>query len=203
MARRSKEDAEHTREQLLDAAECLFVQKGVAATSLDDIARAANLTRGAVYWHFTNKQELFDAMHERVKLPMDELFKQVANHPNPLWAMQDSCIASLKELGENESKRRVYTILLHKSEQMDDLKSCIRQHQMREECIAQLTNIFELAKKLRHLGYGVEPEQAAVALHAYMLGLFSDYLRNPEEYDHVTHSTTLIRIFFRGIAAQS
>ena len=47
--RRTKEDAQQTRESLLDAAECLFAERGVSRTSLQDIAKAAGVTRGAVY----------------------------------------------------------------------------------------------------------------------------------------------------------
>jgi len=48
MVRRTKEEAEQTRDQILDAAEILFFERGVAHTSLEQIARAAGVTRGAV-----------------------------------------------------------------------------------------------------------------------------------------------------------
>ena len=48
MARKNKEDTEHTYALLLDAAESVFTQKGVAATTLNDIAVAAGMTRGAI-----------------------------------------------------------------------------------------------------------------------------------------------------------
>ena len=50
--RRTKEQAEQTRVAILEAAERLFLEKGVAQCSLEQIARAAGVTRGAVYWHF-------------------------------------------------------------------------------------------------------------------------------------------------------
>ena len=65
MARRTKEDAEATRNALLDAAERVFYDKGVSRASLDDIAREAGTTRGAIYWHFKDKADLFNAMMER------------------------------------------------------------------------------------------------------------------------------------------
>ena len=71
MARRTKEDALATREALLDAAELVFEQRGVSRTSLSDIAKAAGVTRGAVYWHFKDKADLFNAMMERVTLPLE------------------------------------------------------------------------------------------------------------------------------------
>ena len=71
MARRTKEDAAETRSRLLDAAELLFHEKGVSRTSLNDIALAAGATRGAIYWHFQDKADLFNAMMERVTLPLE------------------------------------------------------------------------------------------------------------------------------------
>ena len=71
MVRKTKQDAQATRARILDTAECVFQRKGVSATSLQEIAQAAGLTRGAIYWHFQNKADLFDAMLQRVVLPLE------------------------------------------------------------------------------------------------------------------------------------
>lgn len=59
MARKTKQQAEETRQEILDAAIKTFSERGVSATSLADIAKAAGVTRGAIYWHFKNKVDLF------------------------------------------------------------------------------------------------------------------------------------------------
>ena len=51
-----------TRERILSAAMCVFAQKGWQKTSLDEIAAAAGMTKGAIYWHFRNKNDLFFAL---------------------------------------------------------------------------------------------------------------------------------------------
>jgi TetR/AcrR family acrAB operon transcriptional repressor len=61
MARRTKEDALATRDSILDAAELLFVEQGVSRTTLQHIATAAGVTRGAIYWHFLDKGAMFNA----------------------------------------------------------------------------------------------------------------------------------------------
>ena len=71
MVRRTKEDAVATRNSLLDAAEQVFYDKGVSRASLGDIAQAAGATRGAIYWHFKDKADLFNAMMDRVTLPLE------------------------------------------------------------------------------------------------------------------------------------
>ena len=66
MARRTKEDAEATRNKLLDAAAEVFFAKGVAGASLSEVAQAAGLTRGAIYWHFKDKVDLFHTNYRDV-----------------------------------------------------------------------------------------------------------------------------------------
>src|SRR4029079_19014508 len=56
---------EHTRSLLLDAAEDVFAEKGFAPATLDDIARAAGYTKGAIYKHFATKEDLFRAVSDR------------------------------------------------------------------------------------------------------------------------------------------
>ena len=117
--RRTKEDAARTRELLLDAAETLFLKKGVSRTSLEEIARAAGMTRGAIYWHFRNKSDLFEAMHQRADLPMEEMLVQAGAEDRPLEALRDLCVTAMTSIRENERRRRVFVIISQKSEYVD------------------------------------------------------------------------------------
>ena len=65
MVRRTKKDALATRASLLDAAERLFLAKGVSRTSLNDIAVGAGTPRGAIYWHSKDKAALINATMAR------------------------------------------------------------------------------------------------------------------------------------------
>ena len=73
MVRRTKEEARATRDRILDAAERVFHGKGVGRTSLSEVATDAGVTRGAIYWHFANKGELFDAMMSRAISPLESI----------------------------------------------------------------------------------------------------------------------------------
>ena len=84
MVRKTKEEARETRNRILDAAEQVFYDKGVSRTSLADIAAQAGVTRGAIYWHFANKGDLFTAMFDRVLLPLDELSAAMGESTDPL-----------------------------------------------------------------------------------------------------------------------
>lgn len=62
MPRRTKEDAEKTRTDILYSALDIFCEKGYSKTTFDEIAKRINLTKGAVYWHFRNKPDIITAL---------------------------------------------------------------------------------------------------------------------------------------------
>lgn len=64
--RRSKADVIKTKEQIVDSASDMFLTKGYTSTSVDEIAENADVTKGAVYWHFGSKKDLFEFVLSRV-----------------------------------------------------------------------------------------------------------------------------------------
>ncbi len=60
--RRTKEEAAVTRATLLKTALSVFSAKGYAAATLEDVAKAAKVTRGAIYWHFKSKADLYNTL---------------------------------------------------------------------------------------------------------------------------------------------
>ncbi|WP_162552118.1 TetR family transcriptional regulator, partial [Klebsiella pneumoniae] len=71
MARKTREEAQRTRQLLIESAIQQFALRGVTNTTLTDIADAAGVTRGAGYWHFASKTELFNGMWEQQPPPRD------------------------------------------------------------------------------------------------------------------------------------
>lgn len=65
MARKTWADSQITRHRILEAAGAVFLEQGFAGGSLQQIADAAGMTRGAIYWHFANKQDLISALMAR------------------------------------------------------------------------------------------------------------------------------------------
>jgi len=68
--RRTKEDAAKTREAIVTAALACFGRHGIGQSTLDQIATEAGVTKGAIYWHFSNKAEIFRALRDQVSLPL-------------------------------------------------------------------------------------------------------------------------------------
>jgi AcrR family transcriptional regulator len=89
------QQGEATRHALLDAACKLFGEHGYAATSIDDVARAANVTKGAFYHHYNGKQELFAGVYEQVKREVSERVAAAFLEPDPWVDLCAGCQAML------------------------------------------------------------------------------------------------------------
>jgi len=70
---RRDEHVADTRQALVDAARTLFTEQGFAATGTEEIVAAARVTRGALYYHFHDKADLFRAV-------MEQIAREVAEH---------------------------------------------------------------------------------------------------------------------------
>jgi AcrR family transcriptional regulator len=83
MARRAvRRRPEISRGEILDAALACFAERGYHETSVDDIAARAGLSKGAIYWHFEGKRELFLALIDRATAPALGLADTVADAPD-------------------------------------------------------------------------------------------------------------------------
>ena len=80
-----------TRAELLAAARLLFGERGYAATSLDDIAARANVTKGALYHHFGGKTELFQAVYEQIEREVSDQVVSVFMEPDHWYALTAGC----------------------------------------------------------------------------------------------------------------
>ena len=176
MARRTKEDAEKTRTALLDAAEKVFYARGVARTSLDEVAKAANVTRGAVYWHFHHKIDLLDAMVQRILLPQEDILEKLASSDTdtPLEDLNRACRDAVKKLLKDPRRRRVFTILTQRCEYVEEMASLLKR---RRECKARMQGrflrLFERARKLQTLAPNWTPALAAMTLQSLLTGLIT------------------------------
>ena len=195
MARKTKEEALETRNRLLDAAEDVFYRDGYARTSLDAVAEAAGLTRGAVYWHFKNKSDIFNAMCDRVRLPMEELADadQPGEQANPLDHLRKVCVFFLKECEHNPHLRKVMDILFCKTEFVDpsDLMY-VRQHEAFFRGRERITRTLSLAVEGRHLPQDMDLRFAAIVFQASIEGTLLSWLIAADQFSIAQEAERLV-----------
>jgi len=106
--RTQAERSEATRSALIESARTLFAERGYAAVGTEEIVRAAGVSRGALYHHFTGKRDLFEAVYEQVEAELAERIASgalAANTSSPLQAMRAGAEMFLQACTEPEAQR--------------------------------------------------------------------------------------------------
>ena len=204
MARRTKEEALETRAHILDAAERVFYEKGVANASLEEIAAAAQLTRGAIYWHFKDKAELFDAMMQRVVLPVEEMLERAdcCGKVDPLELLRRATIDVLMRTARDERTQRVFDIAYHKCEYVGDAAGVRERHiASQNECMKSIEAGFRACVQAGQLPPSVSPRVAAIGAMSLVSGLIANWVLDPKSFALKRHAETLVDIYFRGLAS--
>lgn len=202
LARKTKQEAEATRNRLLDTAELLFSRHGVSRTSLADIADAAGVTRGAIYWHFRNKADLFDAMMSRVTLPMEEMALRAADQglDDPLAFVRECAINVLTRTATDAQCQRVFEIVCHKCEYVDEMEALKARHiESRKHCLGSIEHGIAHAIERGMLPASVEPRRAAVGLSALIDGLINNWLLDPSYHSLAADAARVIDIYIAGL----
>ena len=202
MARKTKENTEHTYSALLDAAEVVFKEKGVAASTLNDIAKMAGMTSGAIYWHFKDKSELVHAMCERATLPMEAMFNEITAVAgnDPLGSIHKLTVHALSQLATSAQQKTVFDILFHKCEKTGEMALMFEREQAsRDECHSKIETLLRQAVKLGQLPADTHTTLAMQALHSFMVGIMHEWLLDPTAYDLEKHADALVGTIITGL----
>ena len=203
MVRKTKEDALATRDSILDAAEQVFLTQGVSHTTLQHIATAAGLTRGAIYWHFEDKAALFNALMERAKMPLESALTEEAGDPgDPLAALKHCTMCVLRLTVNDLRARRAFEIATLKLEFVEEMNAVRRR---RMETKAQWMDMFEgrLKVGVEHglLKPGVDPHVVALGMFALIDGLLRTWLLEPQSFDLVNAGEQIVDMHLECLRA--
>lgn len=173
--RRTKEEAEQTRKNILAAARRVFHEFGVSQSSLERVAKAAGVTRGAIYWHFKNKTELFFALREDICHALNERTDAIFFDPsweNPL----DAISAALKEFFRlfyaNPEVKEIFEIMILRCEYVGEFTNVLEE--LRRPAVLLLENVerlYRLAEERHQLRAGICPKNAALDTWLYVHGM--------------------------------
>ena len=192
-----------TREQLLDAAEQVFLKRGVGHATLAEVADAAGVTRGAVYHHFDSKAELFEAMVARAEMPMDAAFDPAdGSDADPLGALRERALSALLHLTSSPRVRSIFEVVFLRCEYTDELASVERHHlEEREHCLGLCGGLLDKAVAQGQLPRDTDTRTASLLLYAFIGGLMRDWVQAPESFDLKTAAPQLVDLFLAGLRA--
>lgn len=162
--RKTRQAAEQTREAILDAAEQVFHANGVAGGSLEEVARVAGVTRGAVYWHFQNKQAIFLAIAERACLPVEEALRNIGHggDGDPLAVLERCILSTFRSHGTDREVYVRLTVVMLRCDYVGEMAAAADSH---AEVSRRLSGQFE-----RYFRDTMAPGQDAATWKPEVLG---------------------------------
>lgn len=197
MVRKTKEDAELTRQSIIDAARAVFLARGVSRSTLEHIAAEADVTRGAVYWHFKNKTEIFHAIRDQVFLPlMDRMDDTLAieSKDDPLTQIENSLCETIQELSTNLQMQQTYEIMMIKCEYVDEFATVLQQILSNCSNITErIQQAYERAKAQNLLAGKHSPRALALDTHLFFSGLLHMWVKDFDGSRFRHQATDLIK----------
>ena len=199
--KRTKEEAAVTRITLLKTALTLFSTKGYAATSIDDITQAAKMTRGALYYHFTNKADLYNTLIEEVSAKGANIVQQaVAEGGTFTEILKRVFIRQLVYIEENKEARAVMELALFKTGTHLELQSGrekqIESGKLMIESIAQAMQVGVAGGELRN---DISPREMARSFVAFQNGVIQLWLAAPKAFSLKGSAGTFADILITGL----
>jgi TetR/AcrR family acrAB operon transcriptional repressor len=197
--RRTKAEAEETRTSIIVAAERVFYEKGVANSTLDEIATAAGVTRGAIYWHFESKSALFLELYNAVQLPrvnMSDAAGAGCEDTDPIRAVETIALEWLSMLAKDIQRQRLLTILLRTNYE-DEFQSVLTELEMLdEEHTSNMERILSKAAAKGELSRDWTPSTCSHAIKWLMKGICWEWLLFGQKFELVAAGGDSVRRLF-------
>ena len=202
--RRTKAEAAETRSSILEAAEKLFFEKGVATSTLDEIAAAAGVTRGAIYWHFESKSDLFLALYNAAQLPrvnMSEIDHLDCDERDALAVVEQTACEWLRDLAQDHHRQRLLSILL-RTNYTDEFQPVLRElEKLDEEHSRHIEILLGKAARNGRLAAEWTPHSSSHAFKCMMKGMCWQWLLFGQKFDLAREGVDAISRLFRSFRA--
>lgn len=199
--KRTKEEAAVTRATVLKAALAVFSAKGYAAATLDDVAAAAKVTRGAIYWHFKGKADLYNTLTSDLSARGANVVQQaVAEGGTFLDVLRRVFVRQCALIEENKEARAVMELALFKTGLDSELQVGRRkQLEAGNALLAGITATMQQGIAQGFLRDDMDPADMARAFIAFENGVIQLWLTSPKSFSLKTSAETFADILIAGL----
>lgn len=199
--RRTKEEAEATRQDVLRSALQVFSEKGYAAATLKDIADRAGVTRGAVYWHFENKADLYNTLLAEFSVMSSQIVAKAIEAGGTLpEILKRVFVRLLQEVERDRELRAVLELELFTMLRIAELEDS-RQKQLEtgEQLLAGISQAMEEGIQAGYLRKDFEPITMARSFLAFQKGAIQLWLVDPKSFSLQLEAEAMAEIYLKGI----
>lgn len=174
--------AEPSRKQLMTAAIDCFARLGYQGTSIDRIARDAGVTKGAVYYHFRDKEQLlFEAVKDRISGFENQVTEAVIPASDPFMSLQRVADACIFHATVSNHRRFIITLMVEALDTNPALSEEFRSILRRMRWF--LADIIRQGQRSGSIRPDVDPKAAAAAFMAGIMGAEIEHYQDPEQVD--------------------
>lgn len=175
--KRTKEDSAKTRQKVIDAALKLFGQRGYSGTTLRLIAFEAGCSRGPIYWHFANKEELFEVILSYSQAPLEQLIAQYSQSDQPKEAAGEFAYQWLSMLFDDPYYRQSFEILLNKTEFTESVSPSLkRERALTVSLIDTFSGFVDTYRTKSNMTSRVDSKVVAVSMYSYLMGVTQSWM---------------------------
>jgi len=199
--KRTKEEAAVTRATVLKAALTVFSAKGYAAAKLDDVAAAANVTRGAIYWHFKGKADLYNTLVEELSVRGSSVVQQAVEEGGTLIDILRRVFVRQCELIEDDKEARAVMELALFKTGLDPELQAGREKQIDagNALIAGIAGAMQMGVEQGLLRDDMDPTDMARAFIAFENGAIQMWLASPKSFSLKKSAESFADILIKGL----
>jgi TetR/AcrR family acrAB operon transcriptional repressor len=198
--RKTKEEAEITKQKIMDAALRLFKNKGFDATRLQDIAKAAGMTRGAIYWHFKNKLDILTTLMLDMKKRFEMMQKNFQEEDGAAVEKLERLIREIIIAHTADERFQDLIIVMMSNYQLSEN---LRKHHFKAEFPTQfIETVSDLTRQGMDEGVirrDIDPNEIAWLVLILFTGSIITNLKFPNAYRVSDKSDRIVDCFMHGI----
>ncbi|PHV13301.1 hypothetical protein CSQ89_01285 [Chitinimonas sp. BJB300] len=190
-----------TRDRILESAARVFSQRSYLGASLDEVAADAGLTKGAVYWHFKSKNDLFFALLDsRFQVEFDqhlpEAIELQSRHASPREGTKALLAGVLERVKQDPDWPRLFLEFLGQARAPEVRERLAQAYQQSYRMSATLIT---QQHSLHQQAVPVDPQLQAIFWSALMDGLITAWLLNPEAINLDTLIPRIVDMLWQGL----
>jgi len=199
--RRTKEEAARTRQDILKSALIVFGEKGFSAATLTQIAAEAGVTRGAIYWHFDNKTELYNTLIENYSAYGAAIGEQaIADGGSFVDILRRIFVRQLQAVEEDPDLRAIMEIHLFKTGLDPELQTALLQKiQSGQALLEGISAAMSMGIAAGELRADIDPLEMARAFLAFQNGLIYLWLLSPDSFSLRASAESMAEILVGGV----
>lgn len=189
--RRTKEQAQQTYDQILASALYLFDERGYSTTTLAQIAEKAEVTRGAIYHHFANKEEILKALSARQLMEIQTMCEEALSAPNTWLKLSELFLWFIENINSDLPCTRFFRIIKKQANSDKIIHEIDRTHQMnwQEKCL----NILEKSKLKNEIPVHIQTEELFFYLQNIFAGFCELYSNSEWQEKRILFSQKMIK----------